>query len=64
MSSDSENEHAPTPSKRKAYDLKFKLDAVEYAEKQDNSKAAQTSGVSRKRIREWKRQKTELLTQK
>ena len=43
MSSDSDS--APTQSKKKAYDLKFKLDAIKYAEKNNKYKAASVQKI-------------------
>jgi hypothetical protein len=63
MPSSPESE-GPTPSKRKNYGLKFKLEAVEYAEEHNKMKAAKKFGVTRSRIQEWTKQKAELLTQK
>ena len=40
-------------SKRKSYDVKFKLKAIEYAEKNTKEVAARKMGVDGKRIREW-----------
>ena len=63
MLSDSETDQKPTPSKRKNYDLKFKLDAVEYAESHNNSKAARQFNVGRSCIKDWIKQKVKLQEQ-
>ena len=62
MSSSSEAE-GPTPSKRKNYDLKFKLEVVEYAEKHNKSKAARDKKVPRSCVKDWAKQKEELKKQ-
>ena len=46
--------------KRKSYDVKFKLKAVEVARKKTISAAAREFKVDRKRIREWMSQESEL----
>lgn len=61
MSSDSETE-GPTPAKRRNYDLKFKLNAVLYAEKHNKSKAAKDLNVNRQDIQKWVKQKDQLTT--
>lgn len=63
MSSDSESDYIPTPSKKKAYDLQFKLDAIKYAEKHNKSKAAKDLKVPRSNIKDWCKQKDDLLKQ-
>ncbi len=60
--SSSESE-GPTPSKRKNYDLKFKLEVVKYAEKHNKSKAAKDMKVGRKQVQEWTKQKADLEAQ-
>jgi hypothetical protein len=60
MSSESEGS---TPSKLKRYDLKFKLEAVEYAEKESKKAAAEKFKVNRWQIQEWIKQKAEIKTQ-
>jgi transposase-like protein len=62
MSSDSESD-GPTPNKRKNYDLKFKLEAAEYAEKHDKSKASRHFKVGRTQIRDWVRDKDKIRDQ-
>ena len=51
-------------SKRKSYDVSFKLKAVEYAEKTTKKAAAREMGVGTKRIREWCKQKEVLVSLK
>ena len=58
--SDSE---VPTPSKRRNYDFKFKLEVVEYAEEYDNSKAARKFKIDRASVRDWTKQKPQLEDQ-
>ena len=48
-----EHKFARAMSKRKSYDVSFKLKAVEYAEKKSKEAAAREMGVDSKRIREW-----------
>lgn len=62
MSSSSDSE-GPTRPKRKNYDLKFKLDAVQYAEAYNKSKAARQFKVSRTDIQRWTKQRAELQLQ-
>ena len=63
MSSDSESSQAPTSSKKKKYDLDFKLKAIKYAEKINNkSKAARDFKVSRRQIQKWCMAATTLLS--
>lgn len=62
MSSDSEFE-GPTPAKRKNYDLKFKLEVVEYGENNSKRKAAKTFKVTQSRVQEWTKQKTQIEAQ-
>lgn len=45
---------------KKSYSIKFKLDAVDYAEKHNNNQAAIHFKVDPKRIREGKSQKEKL----
>jgi transposase-like protein len=47
--------------KKHRYDVRFKLEALAYAEKYSGKKAAKQFGVDSHRIREWKKQKTDLL---
>ena len=47
-------------SKRKSYDVSFKLKAVECAEKKSKLAAAREMGVDGKQIRQWCKQKAEL----
>jgi hypothetical protein len=47
--------------KKHQYDVRFKLEALAYAEKHSGEKAAKQFGVDSRRIREWKKQKTDLL---
>ena len=51
-------------SKRKSYDVSFKLKAVECAEKKSKEAAAREMGVDSKRIREWYKQKEVLASLK
>lgn len=62
MSNSSDSE-GPTPSKRKNYDLKFKLEVVEYAAKHNKSKAAKDKKVGRKQVQERTKQKVQLKNQ-
>jgi hypothetical protein len=50
MSSDSEIEQGLSFSKRQKYDLKFRLDAVKYAEEHDKSKAAKKFKVDARAV--------------
>ena len=59
MSSSSESEDA-TPSKRKNYDMHFKLEVVAYAEKYNKSKAAKLKKVPRSCVKDWMKQKAQL----
>ncbi|CAK8684721.1 unnamed protein product [Clavelina lepadiformis] len=59
MSSSSESEDA-TPSKRKNYDMHFKLEVVKYAEKYNKSKAAKIKKVPRSCVKDWMKQKAQL----
>ena len=43
--------------KRSTFNLKFKLDAIEFAEKSSNTKAAQQFGVNLPQISRWKKDK-------
>ena len=43
--------------KRRNYDMSFKLEAIEYAERVSNNAAAKKSKVEMKRIREWRKNK-------
>lgn len=45
--------------KRKSYSLKYKLDAIEYAQNNSISLAAEAFGVHRNLITKWKNQKVE-----
>ena len=47
--------------KKHRYDVRFKLKALVYAEKYSGEKAAKQVGVDSSRIREWKKQKVDLL---
>ena len=51
-------------SKRKSYDVSFKLKAVECAEKKSKEAAVREMGVDSKRIREWCKQKQVLASLK
>jgi Brinker DNA-binding domain/Tc5 transposase DNA-binding domain len=62
MSSDTESQ-GPTPSKRRTYDLKFKLEVVEYAEEYGKHKAATKFKVDRASVRDWTKQKEEITVQ-
>ena len=53
-----------TMSKRKSYDVSFKLKAVECAEKKSKKAAAREMGVDSKRIHEWCKQKQMLASLK
>ena len=59
MSSSSESEDA-TPSKRRNYDMHFKLEVVAYAEKYNKSKAAKIKKVPRSCVKDWMKQKAQL----
>ena len=59
MLSSSESEDA-TPSKRKDYDMHFKLEVVAYAEKYNKSKAAKIKKVPRSCVKDWMKQKAQL----
>lgn len=48
--SDSDEDFGPTPSKKKTYDLDFKLKVVNYSEAHNKSKAAKTFKVSRQNV--------------
>ena len=48
---------------RKSYTCSFKLKVVEYAETYSNSRAAEEYGVHRRRVQEWKNQKSRLVEQ-
>ena len=63
MESDSESEQGPSTPKRRNYDLNFKLDVVDYAEKHDNSKAARHFKVGRTQVINWIAQKADLQKQ-
>lgn len=62
MSSGSESE-GPASSKRKNYDLNFKLQVVAYAEKHNKSKAAKDKKVPRSCVKDWTKQKAQLEAQ-
>ena len=47
-----------------SYTLKYKLEAIAYAENNNISSASKKFNVDRKRIREWKDKKEELLSLK
>ena len=51
-------------SKRKLYDVSFKLKAVEWAEKKSKEATAREMGVDSKRIHEWYKQKQVLASLK
>ena len=51
-------------SKRKSYDVSFKVKAVECAEKKSKEAAAREMGVDSKRIREWCKQKVLAILKK
>ena len=59
MSSSSESENA-TPSKRKNYNMHFKLEIVAYAEKYNKSKATKIKKVPRSCVKDWMKQKAQL----
>jgi hypothetical protein len=61
--SDNSDSEGPSPSKRKNYGLKFKLDAVKYAEKHNKSKAAKDLKVNRQDIQKWTNQKAQIEAQ-
>jgi hypothetical protein len=46
--------------KRRCYEASFKLKVVEFAEKNTNRGAAKTFNVDEKRVREWRKQKSEI----
>ena len=50
--------------KRKSFDLTYKLNAVEGAEKKSKEAAAREFSVDAKRIREWCSQKEKLVAMK
>ncbi|KAJ0055712.1 hypothetical protein NL108_009966 [Boleophthalmus pectinirostris] len=52
---------APVQRKNKKYDLKFKLSVVKYAEENSGEAAARRFSVDPKRVRDWRKNKTELL---
>ena len=52
-----EHNFARAMSKRKAYDVSFKLKAMECAEKKSKEAAAREMGVDNKMIREWCKQR-------
>uniref|UniRef100_A0A0K0DZW9 HTH CENPB-type domain-containing protein n=1 Tax=Strongyloides stercoralis TaxID=6248 RepID=A0A0K0DZW9_STRER len=62
-SSDSDFDGEPVPDKRRSFDLNFKLMAVNYAEKNNNSKAARHFKVNRRQIQKWRNQKVEIESQ-
>ena len=47
-------------SKKKSYNIQFKLDAINNAETHGNHGTAKKFGVAVKRIRQWRKQKEEL----
>ena len=51
---------APVQQKNKKYDLKFKLSVVKYAEENSGEAAARRFSVDPKRVRDWRKNKTEL----
>ena len=51
---------APVQQKNKKYDLKFKLSVVKYAEENSGEAAARCFSVDPKRVRDWRKNKTEL----
>ena len=51
---------APVQKKYKKYDLKFKLSVVKYAEENSGEAAARRFSVDPKRVRDWRKSKTEL----
>ena len=59
-----EHKVARAMSKRKSYDVSFKLKAVECAEKKSKAAAAREMSVDNKRIREWCNQKETLASLK
>ena len=48
-------------SKNKSYNLQFKLDAIKMSEEIGNHSVAGKCGVAVKRIREWRKQKEEII---
>ena len=46
--------------KNKKYDLKFKLSVIKYAEENSGEAAARRFSVDPKRVRDWRKNKTEL----
>lgn len=61
MSTDSDSDQQPTPSKKKTYDLKFKLKVIKYVEKHGNkSKAAKEFEIDIRRVREWCGQRAQI----
>ncbi|KAL2091434.1 hypothetical protein ACEWY4_013697 [Coilia grayii] len=51
---------APVPRKYKKYNFKFKLSVIKYAEEISGEAAAKHFSVDPKRVREWRKQKSEL----
>ncbi|OOZ66168.1 hypothetical protein BOW47_12420, partial [Solemya velum gill symbiont] len=47
--------------KRSSYDAAFKLKAVEFAEENGNRAAGRKFDISEKLVRDWRKQKEELL---
>ena len=47
--------------KRRSYTMEFKREAIEYAEKNSNHKAAEKFNVAVKRIREWRQNKLKIF---
>ena len=57
------DEKGSVKDQRKSYTCSFKLKVVEYAELYSNSRAAEEYGVHRRRVQEWKNQKSRLVEQ-
>lgn len=47
---------------KKAYDSNFKLEVVSYAEQHSNAAAERKYGVNEKLVRDWRKNKTELIS--
>ncbi|KAI6235132.1 HTH CENPB-type domain-containing protein [Aphelenchoides besseyi] len=59
-SSDIENVPPASKKKRQQYDVKTKLEVVDYAKRNSNQKTAKEFGVGRSSVQDWRRQKDEL----
>ena len=61
-STDSDIEES-TPSKRRNYDIKFKLEVVKYAQNCNKAKAARDKNVPRTCVKNWINQEMQLESQ-